>query len=335
MLFNISDSSATENGSVANQRSESASAFAHSCHCVAFRLDDVQDYFLNQAQMEVIRTFEGNNASLTIGIIGNHIGDDKPLTTFLKDEIAQSRKIDNSTMIEVANHGWNHEDFTLFDKEMQSELIQNSNSKIIEAIGVKPSVFIPPFNSLNNGTITAVHENGIQYISANATSYPPFLLQYENKSDYAKGTSAADTIFHFPSTAATGYLNSDNRQWYGNLHNDTFKAIKEGTNKFGYAVVTMHPQEYSSRDGLGFSNEVDHAQIHELELLIDDIRGAGFKIVTISQIKEAYGSSIPEFSSHSIGAILAASIVIVIWLSAKGDQEISKYFSSRSNSASF
>jgi len=74
-----------------------------SCQCVAFRLDDIQDYYLNQAQEEIIRTFEKRNESLTIGVIGNFIGDDVVLVAFLKQRI----HAEGFTM-EVANHGWNH-----------------------------------------------------------------------------------------------------------------------------------------------------------------------------------------------------------------------------------
>jgi len=85
-------------------------------------------------------------------------------------------------------------------------------------------------------------------------------------------------------------------------------------------VVTMHPMEFSLRNGTIYQNRVDREQIQELELLIDDIRTAGFKIVTISQINEFDGILIPEFSSYSIYIILAVSILIVVWFSVKGNQ---------------
>nr|AFK24984.1 hypothetical protein Josef01_19c08_41 [uncultured archaeon] len=117
------------------------------------RLDDVQDYYLNQAQMEVIRTFEKKNASLTVGVISNFIGDDAVLTDFLKKRISKT--------VEVANHGWNHEDFTLFDKESQSDLLSKSNSRIFEKLGIIPRVFITPYNQMNNDTLAAMEENSI------------------------------------------------------------------------------------------------------------------------------------------------------------------------------
>ncbi|TBR24445.1 MAG: hypothetical protein EPO63_03895, partial [Candidatus Nitrosotenuis sp.] len=54
------------------------------CNCVAFRLDDVQDYFLNGAQIDILNTFEQKQASLTIGIIANVFGDDPKLLPLIK-----------------------------------------------------------------------------------------------------------------------------------------------------------------------------------------------------------------------------------------------------------
>lgn len=293
-----------------------------SCNCVAFRLDDIQDFFLTNAQMEIVTTFEERNASLTIGVIGNAFGDDRLMLSFLNEKIESNNE--SISVIEVANHGWNHEDFTSFNKEGQSFLMRQSNNKIMATLGIKPIVFIPPYNNLDNDTIAAMRENGFQYVSGNTTSYPPSLLQaYQNNPLGGNGSgiskSSNTTIFHFPSSAYTGDLNGDNTEWLGYSHDRTFADIKASMSELGYAVVTMHPMEFSVRDGTLYQNKVDDVQIQELELLIEDIRDAGFKIVTISQINEGYGSVIPEFSSYSIFAILTISVVMTIWLSNKSN----------------
>lgn len=73
-------------------------AKAPSCNCVAFRLDDIQDYFLNQVQVEVMEAFDRRNASLTVGVIANYFGDDPAIVSYVK-----GRAGDPS--FEVANHG--------------------------------------------------------------------------------------------------------------------------------------------------------------------------------------------------------------------------------------
>jgi len=276
--------------------------------------------------MEVINTFEKNNANLTVGVIGNAFGKDPVMVSFIKSkEIGVNNNNTNTDFaLDIANHGWNHEDFTLFSMEVQSALMQKTNNKIIQTLGVKPIIFIPPYNDLNNDTVFALQENGFQYFSGDATSYPPSLLQdYQNKSlgGNVSGISKSSNtpIFHFPSSASTGDLNGDNTKWLGYSHDRTFADINASMSELGYAVVTMHPMEFSVREGTLYQNKVDDVQILELELLIEDIRDAGFKIVSISRINEGYGSAIPEFSNYSIYVILTISIVMTIWLSTKSN----------------
>jgi peptidoglycan/xylan/chitin deacetylase (PgdA/CDA1 family) len=267
------------------------------CNCVAFRLDDVQDYYLNQAQMEVIRTFEKKNASLTVGVIGNFIGDDIVLVDFLKKRIA------NNNALEVANHGWDHEDFTLFDRDQQSDLLSRSNEKIFEELGVVPRVFITPYNQMNNDTLAAMAENSIHVVSANVTEdHPPFVRNMTGGADVS-------AIYHLPATAKTGDLNKDNTQWLGVKHGETLSAVKASMEEHGYALVMMHPQEFSARDGLNFQNRVDGEQMAELELLLDAMADEGYTIVTVSQL--ASYSAIPEFGGF-LYAALALPVAAII-----------------------
>jgi peptidoglycan/xylan/chitin deacetylase (PgdA/CDA1 family) len=300
-----------------------ASTNLESCECVAFRLDDIQDYFLTNAQMKIIDTFEENSANLTVGIIGNLFGEDRTIVSFINSKIAGNNNTDSNFAIEIANHGWNHEDFRSFSKDEQSMLMQRTNNKIVETLGVNPIVFITPYNRMNDDTIAAMQENGLQYVSANTTAYAAsFLSEYNNETVVSVSGGIATpgsniTIYHFPSSAHTGDLNADNTEWAGYSHERTFADLNASMNDLGYAVVTMHPQEFSVREGTKYQNEVDEQQISELELLLKDIRQAGFKIVTISQIDDGYGSTIPEFPAFSVYAILAVSIIITVWLTTK------------------
>src|SRR5574341_341366 len=108
-----------------NQDTGALESAPSSCQCVSFRLDDVQDYFLNQPQMAVVQTFEEKNAGLTIGIIGDYFGEDPTLLSFLREKVSNP-----SLRMDVANHGWNHEDFTTFDKNEQANLLSKSNDRI-------------------------------------------------------------------------------------------------------------------------------------------------------------------------------------------------------------
>lgn len=240
-----------------------------SCHCVAFRLDDIQNYYLNNAQIKVIDTFQKKNASLTIGVIGNYFGDDPKLLDYVKQRVEQ-----NNPKIEIANHGWNHEDFALYNKTEQYTLLLKTNEKTLEFLSRTPSGFITPYNSLNNDTFLALQENNLKYISANKTvDPPPYPL-----------TNV--TFYRLPETALTGTLNDENTAWITYTHNQTYAYIFDSVLNYGFAVVMMHPQDYTIHDKLNFTNKVDWNQIRQLKLLIDDIRNDGFKIVTIDEIPE-------------------------------------------------
>jgi hypothetical protein len=73
------------------------------CKCVAFRLDDIQDYYLHDVQIELMDTFERRDLDLTVGIIGNYFGDDPVMVSYIKE------RVKGDPRIEIANHGWNYE----------------------------------------------------------------------------------------------------------------------------------------------------------------------------------------------------------------------------------
>ena len=49
------------------------------CRCITFILHDVQDYFLNKPQREIINAFQETQYSITFGIVGDYFGNDTKL----------------------------------------------------------------------------------------------------------------------------------------------------------------------------------------------------------------------------------------------------------------
>ena len=241
-----------------------------SCNCVAFRLDDIQGYWLNNAQIAVIEEFHINKIPLTIGIIGGEkfqFGNDPKITDYVQN------KIIGNAAIRIANHGWSHENFSTFDKDSQSELLKKSNERISKILGVTPNVFIPPFNEYDENTVSALLENEFTHLSPSLiTSNPPYL---SDDSDLHK----------YPTTATTGEIGKVGL-FEGMHHKETMKDIQIGVNNFGFAVVMMHPQEFSMIKNKEYTNVVNNNQIQELKLLIDDIEDAGLKIVFLEEIEE-------------------------------------------------
>jgi len=243
-----------------------------SCNCVAFRLDDIQGFWLNKPQIEIIETFQNKNLPLTIGIIGGEkfkFGEDPKITNFVKKAINA-----DGSLIEVANHGWEHESFPTFDRNTQSDLIRKSTERISNLLEVTPKVFIPPFNEFDQNTLSALEENNYTHLSSMwDMDPPPYPFQ-------------GLAVYNFPETATTGTYNPNLGIFQKIDNKETFEDVKKSIDSNGFAVITMHPQEFSIIEKGTYTNQVDWNQIDELELLIEKIQKSGLNLVSLSQINE-------------------------------------------------
>ena len=57
-------------------------------------------------------------------------------------------------------------------------------------------------------------------------------------------------------------------------------------NKLWISCCTISYKENSKRQGWNYTNEVDFNHIHDLVMLIDDVRNNGLRIITINEIPE-------------------------------------------------
>jgi len=237
------------------------------CNCVAFRLDDVQDYSLSSIQMKVINLFQEKNADLTIGVIGGLIGEDSNMVGFLKEKLRNSNSI-----LEIASHSWNNSPITSFSKEKQDSVIKNTNEQLKKILGVSPTVFIPPENVFNQDTLDVLKINNFTHLSSSFNyDFPPYPI-----------TSSA--FYRFPQGAQTAVFNSDSNLWIIEERKTITDGVISSVNNFGFAVVMMHPPDFSINDDGIYRNKTSEKQINELGLLIDELRNIGLKIVPISQI---------------------------------------------------
>lgn len=245
-----------------------------SCNCVMFTLDDVQDYWLNSIQIRIMQEFIKNDANLTLSIIGNQIGEDSRIVSF----------INKNPNISFASHGWDHEDFTQYSINEQSDLISSSIINIESIFGDEVIAFVPPYNLMNNSTDKAVVANNIEYIIVN-----PDYVNYTNSFEDLRSDL---NIYYLATSVVTGDLNDNQTIWNGFSSNVVFNGIKDSINKRGYAIVTLHPQEYSVRSGVEYENEVDDYQIKELGILINKIREERIAIIDVSELGvRAFASS--------------------------------------------
>ena len=237
------------------------------CNCVAFRMDDIQNYWLLDPQLEVLETFKEYNVPLTIGVIG------ESFEGYMANYIHNVTSSENSN-IEIANHGWAHEYFSLLDKDQQSQIIKISNDRIFNETGLLPKIFYPPFGESDNSTLEVLREHNFTIMSSTfGSSPPPYPLVISG-------------INHLPATALTADYVADTEMFQGLPHNETLTDIQNSQIKFGFSVVALHPQEFSMIENGTYVDKTNPDQIHELVLLIKEIQKSKLKTVFVSQISE-------------------------------------------------
>lgn len=258
----------TESQSVSEdsiQNSQEINTNTTNCNCVAFRLDDIQDNWLTDSQIEIMEVFNERNIPLTIGIIGNKIGEDEGIVSYIQQRTP-------SDLLEIANHGWNHEHFKEYNFTTQNSLIKNTNENIEKIFGITPLVFIPPYNEFNEDTISAMNKNHITYFSSSTSqSKPPYYLVNSH-------------LYNFPEASATGKQPYKGSLIEGISHDITLYELHKSISERGFAVVMLHPQEFSIIENGKYSEHVNWKQIMELELLLDQIQSEGIETVLISDI---------------------------------------------------
>ncbi len=238
------------------------------CNCVAFRLDDIQDYYLSPAQQAVISTFRDKNAPLTVGVIGGVVGTEQKLVSAIKAGLANDQ-------IEIANHSWRHNIYTKMTKADQDADIKKTNEKILEVFGVTPKTFIPPENLFNNDTISVLKENGFTHTShgeIGTVDIPPKFVK--------------SSFYQFPMFAYTAKLNPTTGFWQHETNEQILEKVNDSIFNYGYAVVMMHPSEFSLYENGAYANKVNTTKLGELNSLIDKIRGENLQILTIGSIQD-------------------------------------------------
>jgi peptidoglycan/xylan/chitin deacetylase (PgdA/CDA1 family) len=224
-----------------------------SCNCVAFRLDDIQAFWIRQSQQAIVKTFNATDTPLTVGIIGYAFGNDRNNTEFFRN-----------ANVEMANHGWRHENFGNLTMAEQLDLMNQTNQEVERLYGKHPEVFIAPYNALNSQTIDAAKQMGFEAISGFADT---------EKFGNSRG------IMEVPGTVNAGDLSDKSpTQWTTFNSDSVLKSIKTSIKDHGYAVVVMHPQVYF--DGKG----VNKAQLDQLVDLIKKLKESDITITTISKV---------------------------------------------------
>jgi peptidoglycan/xylan/chitin deacetylase (PgdA/CDA1 family) len=244
------------------------------CSCVAFRLENVQDYYEIESAQAIINAFLETNSSVTAGIITNFFGTDITITSFLQDVAAQT----HCYRVEIANNGYNFEDFSQLNGTDQVNRLQLAQTALNGRFGYLPKTFLPPFDAVNQELFTSVRTAGISVISSQEDLDPP---PYE--------TNYTD-LWRFPALASFGETLPGNNASTPVSVDQVFNEVRQQFNTRGFAVVKLQPRTF----GLGTeatSTGVNQTTISELKNLILRIKESGLRLVTLGELNEYFNAS--------------------------------------------
>src|SRR5205085_264247 len=81
-----------------------------SCRCIVFRMDDIQDYWLNSVQVAVMNLFLSKNQSLSLGLIMHIAGNDSTIVDKVNEGFHKG-------LFELDLHGWDHINYTQLNEQ--------------------------------------------------------------------------------------------------------------------------------------------------------------------------------------------------------------------------
>ena len=226
-------------------------------------MDDIQDYWLSQGQLGPMDLFISKNQSLILGLIMHSIGNDTKIINKVREGYQKG-------LFELALHGWDHIDYSNLSAQEQQYSLQKANEKMKNLFGSSSKIFIPPMDSFNNDTLNIMNRLGISIVSSK--------LYFENFFNHNHSVFVADgnpynkilnKPIHIPGAVTfKKYLN--NGTWVRTPQTELMNIISDTIERYGYAVIILHPQEFVNVDQRRqFVNVLNESEIKELSGLMD------------------------------------------------------------------
>jgi len=271
------------------------------CNCVVFRMDDIQDYWLNSVQSAVMDLFLSKGQNLSLGLITHAVGNDSKIVDKIEAGL-------NKRLFELDVHGWDHVNYSKLSQNEQKVSLYNASSKIEKIFGIKPDVFIPPSDSFDNNTIWAMKDLRIKILSSglpeerrldqnkNIFSIPNHegpnnskivisKSSEENKKKIIEDKDSANSIvYDLPATVL--FKDFKNGKWVKTQFVDIIGNVTKNISEHGYAVVVLHPQDFAhtSNGTSRYINSIDKRDISDLANLIDYLVSRNVMIVPFSKV---------------------------------------------------
>ncbi len=255
-------------------------SIASTCKCVVFRMDDLQDNWIEAAQLVGMNLFTSRNQSLTVGLIMNEIGSDPRIIHTIQGGMSKG-------LFELALHGWDHVDYTKLSEQQQQYSLKRANEKMQQLFGHTSNIFITPYGPFNNDTIKAMGQLGIRILSAATYSESSFDKNSSifNANNNRSNQSQQSTVYHIPAMS----LFKDDLHGKMPIKTPVQKILSDvdsNIKKYGYSVIVFHPQDFVKTDQHGnvINKTLDLGQVKDLSRLVDSILSKHIQITSFSKL---------------------------------------------------
>ena len=246
------------------------------CNCVIFRMDDVHDNFIDEAQAAAMNLFILKNQPLTLGLIMGDIGNDITISQHIVKGVEKG-------LFELGLHGWDHVDYTKLSEVHQKDSLKKANDKMQHLYGNTSNIFITPYGKFSDETINSMSQLGIKILSAATFSESDFDNNNSvfNANNY---NGSAASVFHVP--AMTVFKSNEaNKKPIKIPIYQILSDVDSNIKRYGYAVIVFHPQDFVKTDQNGkLSNNLDQKELNDLSNLIDYLLLKEIPFTTMSKL---------------------------------------------------
>jgi predicted deacetylase len=221
---------------------------------VAIRVDDIQDYYLRDVQIQLLQHSVSRGYPLTLGIIAMDFGLDSKLVETVKAAVRSG--------CEAAAHGWKHEDLAQLTVSEQKVGFLRAKNRLLNTLAVNTSVLIPPTYSYSNDTLLAMSQTGYGIVSGYI--------------DLNKAGLTSENIVSVPATDELSDENGDT--WTMKSVDNLMAELSTSIATYGYSVIVTHPAEFVLN---GTFDENGFARYCE----VLDIISSKFALTTLGKLK--------------------------------------------------
>lgn len=246
------------------------------CNCIVMRLDDVQDYWVRDVQLALMDRLISDHVHTSTAIIMNDFGNDSAI-------VSKVRQGGDEGLFEYAIHGWDHVDYATLPLDKQKSTMERAEAKLVDVLGKDSGVFVTPYNNFDEDTLNAMDQVGMKIISSDDTDLLPAAPR---ESPLYPG------VAHMPQTI--NFADQVGEVKVLRPLDELVSAVSADVRGKGYAVLTLHPQDFTQYNGTEVENKVNPAAMALLEQFIQSAREAGF---SFAGFQRALDDNHPDLST--------------------------------------